>query len=209
MGIKERRAKEKELLETKILEAARSVLDEHGYEGLTMRKIADKIEYSATTIYLYYKDKSELLYALSEETYGKIYDFRKFGNYKKDPLNWLRKAMRAYIAFGLRNPSHYKAAYISHPEHHQEMTKYSEWHPNGQRGWRAFTDVISACVEQGKFRRVDVEITYEVVASAMHGLVSLLIVHPDFPWSDKDLLIDHLIETTILGLSAPEQHQSA
>jgi len=203
VGIKERRGKEKQLLEDKILDAARNILAEEGYEGLSMRRIAERIEYSATTIYLYFKDKSELVYALSEETYGHIYNFKKIGDCKKDPLKWLRKAMRLYLEFGLDNPSHYKAAYIAHPYRHPEMIEYDEWHPNAQRGLRAYSEAISECVKQGEFRPVDVALTNQVLGSALHGLVSAMVTHHDFPWLDRDRLIEHLIETIIFGLASP------
>ena len=64
MGVKERREREKESLRQDILDVAREMFATEGYESVSMRKIADKIEYSPTTIYLYFKDKNELFYAL-------------------------------------------------------------------------------------------------------------------------------------------------
>ncbi len=52
MGVKERRAREKEQLRQQILSAARELFVTEGYEHVSMRKSADKIEYSPTTIYL-------------------------------------------------------------------------------------------------------------------------------------------------------------
>ena len=72
MGIKERREREKENLRRDILDVAREMFATEGYESVSMRKIADKIEYSATTIYLYFKDKNELLYQICEETFEQL-----------------------------------------------------------------------------------------------------------------------------------------
>ena len=69
MGTKERRAREKEQLRRQILVAARELFVNEGYESVSMRKkFANKIEYSPTTIYLYFKDKADLLDSVCKET---------------------------------------------------------------------------------------------------------------------------------------------
>ena len=68
MGVKERRAREKELLRRQILSAARELFVNEGYESVSMRKIAERIEYSPTTIYLYFEDKADLLDSVCQET---------------------------------------------------------------------------------------------------------------------------------------------
>src|SRR5271168_4346283 len=72
MGVQERRAREKKELRDEILDAARDLFLREGYENVSMRKIAEKIEYSPTTIYLYFQDKSELLDCICEETFARL-----------------------------------------------------------------------------------------------------------------------------------------
>ena len=72
MGIRARREQEKEKLRTRILEAATKIIAEEGYEKLSMRKIADVIEYSPTTIYTYYKDKAQIVEGILERVYQRI-----------------------------------------------------------------------------------------------------------------------------------------
>lgn len=72
MGIKERRDVEKEEMKKKIIDAAIEVIEQEGYEKLSIRKIAAKIEYSPTTIYLYYKDKAEIITDMSDDLYSKV-----------------------------------------------------------------------------------------------------------------------------------------
>jgi len=69
MGSKQRREREKEALRQDILDAARELFVEEGYDNVSMRRVAEKIEYSPTTIYLYFEDKASLLYAICEETF--------------------------------------------------------------------------------------------------------------------------------------------
>lgn len=72
MGIKERRDGEKSEMRRRIMEAATEIINQEGYEKLSIRKIASKIEYSPTTIYLYYKDKAEIIGDMSNALYGKV-----------------------------------------------------------------------------------------------------------------------------------------
>lgn len=73
MGIKERRNLEKAEMKRKIMKAAIEIIEQEGYEKLSIRKIATKIEYSPTTIYLYYKDKAEIITDMSDELYNKVF----------------------------------------------------------------------------------------------------------------------------------------
>ncbi|QOX62026.1 TetR/AcrR family transcriptional regulator [Anoxybacterium hadale] len=72
MGIKERRDIEKVEMKKRIKAAAITLIQQEGYEKLSLRKIASKIEYSPTTIYLYYKDKAEIITDMSNDLYGKV-----------------------------------------------------------------------------------------------------------------------------------------
>ena len=69
MGITDRKEREKQELKDLILKEAKAVFLEEGYEKTSIRKIADRIEYSPTTIYLYFKDKSELLLELHKQSF--------------------------------------------------------------------------------------------------------------------------------------------
>src|SRR5690242_6125241 len=108
MGVLERRAREKEVLRAKILEAATSLFVTEGYENVSIRRIAEKIEYSPATIYLYFKDKAELIQAICEEAFGEMLErIGQAGGSATDPIEGLRAGLRAYIDFGITHPSHY------------------------------------------------------------------------------------------------------
>src|SRR5262244_2221370 len=72
MGVMERRIREKQALRQEILDAARELFVTEGYENVSMRKVAERIEYSPTTIYLYFKDKADLHDCICEETLGRL-----------------------------------------------------------------------------------------------------------------------------------------
>ena len=106
MGITERKEKQKAELKNQILDASVKLFSEHGYNGVTIRKIADLIEYSPTTVYLYFKDKNEILYELHQIGFKKMEELNKDIFDIKNPLLRLHKLGENYIRFGLEYPEY-------------------------------------------------------------------------------------------------------
>lgn len=181
-----------------ILQAAREVFVKEGYENVSMRKIAGRIEYSPTTIYLYFKDKSDLLSALSEEMFGRLTRVvDKIMAENSDPVERLAKGMRAYVDFGLKNPHDYRVAFMT--------GDHSRGPDQAPAAWKVFSFVrntVEQSVAAGRFRPVDIDTASQILWVAVHGITSLLIVHESFPWVDRKRLIDTVIQTAIDGLSA-------
>ena len=201
MGVKERRAREKEQLRHQILSAARELFVNKGYENVSMRKIADKIEYSPTTIYLYFKDKADLLDSVCKETLLNLLNtLELLKRDKSDPVEVLRKSGKAYVEFGLKYPQDYKLTFVVRPQFQKGLGLQEG--SVGERVFDYLRAMVSECIRQERFRQVDVEITGQALWSAVHGVTLLLIDFPDFPWTDKDKLIDTVIQTMIEGLKA-------
>src|SRR5208283_4116639 len=108
MGLTERRERQKLALRQEILTAARELFAKEGYENVSMRRIAEKIEYSPTTIYLYFRDKDELLHEMCAETFALLTrKLNKILGAEGDPVEKLRMGLKAYVEFGLKHPNHY------------------------------------------------------------------------------------------------------
>ena len=199
MGVKERRAREKEQLRRQILAAARELFVNEGYESVSMRKIASKIEYSPTTIYLYFKDKADLLDSVCKETLlDLLTTLELLKEDKSDPVETLRKSGRAYVEFGLKYPQDYKLTFVVRPQFQKGLGLQEG--SVGERVFNYLRAMVSECIRQKVFREVDVEITGQALWSAVHGVTLLLIAFSDFPWTEKDKLIDMVIDTMIEGL---------
>lgn len=202
MGVKERRERQREALREEIMEAARKMFVKEGYNSVSMRKIAEKIEYSPTTIYLYFKDKQDLIHNLCQSTFAKlVQELEGLSKDASDPVGNLRRAGRAYIEFGLRNPNHYLVTFVI-PHDHGEMTPEEIENSMGMRAFHGLRMMVAECIRQGKFRQVDIEATSQSLWAVMHGITSLLIVHTDFPWVEKDKLIDQTLDAVLDGLKA-------
>ncbi len=198
MSVQERREREKVELRQRIVDAARELFVSEGYENVSMRKIAEKIDYSPTTIYLYFEDKAALLHSVCEKTQLNMLDtLQTLFEDLSDPVETLRKCSRAYADFGLGYPEDYKLTFIVGPHHQTGLGL-----PEGSAAKRMFNylhAVVKECIRQKRFRQVDVETASQAIWSAVHGVTSLLITYPDFPWVEKDGLITQVIDTMIDG----------
>ncbi|HBN85523.1 MAG TPA: TetR/AcrR family transcriptional regulator, partial [Clostridiales bacterium] len=114
MALQERREREKEEMKEKILSAASAIVREEGYENLSIRKIANKIEYSPTIIYHYFVDKDEIIYYLMQRGYRKIVQAITCANSTSDtPEGHLKDMTRNYIDVALKMPDEYMSAQLS------------------------------------------------------------------------------------------------
>ena len=204
MGTRERRAREREALREEILAAARELFITEGYERVSMRRIAERIEYSPTTIYLYFRDKSEILDEICEQTFAKLArSMERIEEKGLEPLEGLREGCRTYIRFGLRNPHQYRLTFMvsgGDRDREEETPRFE-----GSMGERAFGFLVRAverCREAGLLREIDVAVASQVVWAAIHGVTSLLITinEEDFPWGETKSLIEETIGAVTRGL---------
>ena len=203
MGVQERRVREKQELRQEILDAARELFITEGFESVSMRKLAEKIEYSPTTIYLHFQDKADLLDCVCEETLRKLETrLAAIHETTPDPLARLRQGLRAYIDFGLEYPNDYRVAFLLEFKPFAEAERCPRCRTKGQQVFDHMRDAVGECVRTGVFGRHDVEASSQALWAAAHGLASLLILHPRFPWVDQAALVDMLIETAIAGLKS-------
>ena len=202
MGILERREREKKALRERILEAARKLFAEEGYESVSMRKIAGKIEYSPTVIYLYFRDKQEIIKELCDEMFNLL--LKKIDKTIKtvaDPVERLKAGLRVYVEFGIKHPDHYRVTLMMPHKHAAACPEKFETTAGAQTFQRLF-DAVAACVQSGRFREKDVMLVSQSLWVAIHGLTALWITkrEEDFPWADRDRLIDFTIDTAVGGL---------
>jgi AcrR family transcriptional regulator len=202
VGVKERRARQKSLLRQEILDAARDILVRDGYDNLSMRKVADKIDYSPTAIYLHFKDRDELVFCVCEEFMaGLLNEMKEIIGRTPDPLAALRKMLRRYIEFGLANQQQYLATFvIPHANTPEVEARFTEPTTMSMQGFGLLVQVVGEGVRQKRLKRIDVEAATRALWAGVHGLTSLLIVMPRFDWGDRDRVIDQLVSMLVDGL---------
>jgi AcrR family transcriptional regulator len=191
-----RREQHKRELRAVILDAAREIFAGEGYESFSMRKLARKIEYSPGSVYLHFKNKEELFEILVEESFERLLQALnriKNGHAEDDPVEALKKGFRAYVEFGLHNPNDYRFAFLLR----RPMVKRPyRVHP----AFNTMRYMVGRCVDEKRFRAVDVETTSQALWAAIHGITSLLIQRPTFPWVGKKQLIEQVINNAVDSL---------
>lgn len=198
-----RRARQRAQLRQEILDAARDILVREGFEHLSLRKVADRIEYSPTAMYLHFDDKRDLVYHLSQDTFARLVEeLAPLEAEFKDPLVRLRAAMRRYIEFGLRHPQHYLAAFVAVPPEPlpDEVAKYNDPESAGMQLVALLRSIVVSCMDARRIRKVGPDVTTRALWSALHGVTSMLIQLPHFLWGDQQGVIDSLLDALVDGL---------
>lgn len=209
MGTKERRERERQEVREKILEAARDLFASEGYEAVTMRKIADRIEYSPTAIYLHFKDKEAVVRELCELDFLAL--AQEFGGIAAiaDPVERIRAAGLAYADFGVRHPNHYRLMFMTpHPHHADEETPIEKGNPD-EDAYAFLLGAVGEAIAQGRFRpgAGDPELIAQTLWAAIHGVVSLQITKADDPWCEWQPLPDRtgaMMDLLLRGLLGGE-----
>jgi AcrR family transcriptional regulator len=178
MGIKERKELEKQEMRKLILDTAMKLFLEKGIENITLRHIAEKIEYSPATIYLYFKDKDELIYTLHREGFEKLYGWQQKILSIKDPLKRLHKHAQMYVSFALENPEYYDLMFIERAPFRTIKEFKCKDDMNWEIGMRSYELLrmnIKDCIEAGVFQNTDIEVAAFSMWAYVHGIVSLII----------------------------------
>ncbi len=117
MGIVERKKRQKQALRERILDAARRIVMREGFAALSMRKIADAIEYSPATLYLHFASRDEIAHALCAEGYAQLLETFVPLAQIADPAERLKALGRAYVAFGVAHPETYRLMFMEDPSY--------------------------------------------------------------------------------------------
>ena len=174
MGISERRIKEKLDLQKLILNAAIEVFLEKGYDGISIRDIADKIEYSPTTIYLYFKDKDAILYAIHLEGFRLMNSKMQVLQYIEDPYERLKIMGKIYLDFAMENSRLYDLMFSQQAPIRELNCEDKDWEA-GITSFQALKQTIEECIAHHYFRFKDPEAAAFMIWSTVHGMSALQI----------------------------------
>ncbi|MGV3557418.1 TetR/AcrR family transcriptional regulator [Larkinella arboricola] len=174
MGIVERKEREREEMRKRILEAAQKLFLENGYEKVSIRNIADAIEYSPATIYLYYKDKNELLYALHQIGFHKMIDAFQSALQLEDPFDRLVELGRRYFQFAFDNPELFDLMFIMTAPMDALACKNDIW-DEGKSAFNLLVTCVQECIDKGLFKTQDAEVASLMIWSSVHGYTALFL----------------------------------
>jgi len=206
MGVKERREREKSETRDKILEAARELFVTEGYEGVSMRQVAEKIEYSPTALYVHFTDKEELFRELCHQDYARLAVVFQSSLMSSDPIERLRQIGAIYVDFGTHYANHYKFMFMTvHPPCEPD-DEDREIMGNPEKDAYAFLRwAVQQAIDAGCFREEirDAELVSQTLWASVHGVISLNIAKGSDPWVDWRSLQERaelMLDVTLRGL---------
>lgn len=198
-----------------ILEAAEKVFAESGEEGLSIRRLADEIDYSPAAIYKYFGSKDELLDELKEAFFGRILDqVDEVMEADRPYLDRARNCVATYIHTALEKPHHYTAAFSGTKDPGEPIA--SSWREfsasNKGQAFLHLVDLVREGQELGDLsREVDPIMAAKSVWASCHGLAMLMAHLPNFPSlvdeqdaPDRDSFLQLHARHVIRGLQVPE-----
>ena len=169
------------LRRAEILEAAERVFVEQGYEGATIRRIADEVGLSSTALYMHFRDKAQIL---DEICVGHFHALNTLNEALLgeglDPVDRVRRMLEGYIDFAYAHPNTYRLVFCT-----------------------LSLSGTSKGAQVGRLRCDDVAVAAQTSWAACHGIVSLLLTRPGIAWADRTLLRDTMLDTVFTGLTVP------
>lgn len=191
---------EGEKLRELILDAAEELLIRTGsVEAVSIRAVADLVGVTSPSIYMHFADKNDLIFAVCEKHFQKFDEFlEEAGSASDDPLESLFLRGRAYVHFGLQNPEHYRILFMTKPALTPERFQ-DEGMIERMAAFQHLIEAVDRCIRAGAFAGDPLELSV-LFWSYAHGLTSLLITKPDFPWPDVERLIERSFRLPISGL---------
>ncbi|GAA0209612.1 AcrR family transcriptional regulator [Brevundimonas nasdae] len=185
-----------------ILAAAERIFVEFGYEGATIRKIAEEVGLSSTALYMHFADKGEILQEICRVAFEElIASTENLASEDGPPEVRLRGMIDAYVDFGFANPNAYRLIYLTRPVEARDgaQTLAQEL---GFNVFVAFEAVVAETVASGRMSGEPRAIAQSIWAAA-HGVVSLMITKTYFPWADRQLVVDTTLDAVFTGLLKP------
>ena len=173
MGIAERKEREKEEMRKLIIDTATGLFIEQGFDKTSMRNIAEVIEYSPATIYLYFKDKSELFNAIHVQGFQMFFEYLSKVMPIEDPMDRMDMLGQQYIRFALENPGYYDLMFIMREPMNSEKNE-EDW-SQGETSHSILTGTVAECIAKGYFKEQKPEVISFMIWSQVHGICSMMI----------------------------------
>ena len=160
-----------------ILEATEALLLSEGVEGVSIRNVTARCGYTAPTIYHHFGDKAGLLATLLEERFRKVYELMASIPSDGDPAAYLLETARAFVQFALENPDHYRL--LSVPGLDPDSV------PSAEASRELVRRALEELAREGSLATSDIDAAYQTTWAMMHGVISLRLLRPDYPFSDQ------------------------
>lgn len=203
MGAVERRARQREETRSQIVDAAREIVMNEGYRALTMRRIAEAVEYSPAAIYQYFENRDAIAIAISSEGFVQLLEAFTPARAVKNSRARLEAIARAYVEFGLRNPATYRLMFMEDAEITRAVLEEPDPEDPSTQAYLALIEPLTMLAQSGAIDAPD-DASIRAIADtfwvSLHGVVSLKLTCPSFPQTPVEPLIATTLRTFFDGI---------
>ena len=193
------------LRRAEILAAAELIFVADGYEGATIRKIADDVGVSSTALYMHFKDKDQILLEICTQTVEQmLLSNTEISSRPIDSVSRVRLMLEAYVRFGFEHPNAYRLVFCS-PASPMAVMKSEQHAAAAQIGsdcYERFSGVVREIAAEGRLRAGDDRTAAQTLWAACHGLVTLVITKQDLNWAPVEELTRVMLDGLLHGLIA-------
>ncbi len=183
-----------------ILEAAERIFVAEGYEGATIRKIADEVGVSSTALYMHFQDKACILHEIVEGTLSQLLERNtEIAGRPLDAVVRTRMMLDAYMRWGLEHPNAYQLVYCAPSAASTDPAPERTTELSG-KCYEAFSGVVREVAASGRLRMGAADSAAQALWMACHGVVALLIVRPNFDFADAEELMQIALDGMLHGL---------
>jgi AcrR family transcriptional regulator len=212
MGIKERQERDREAVRRSILDAARELFVAEGFQNVSIRKIAERIEYSPAAIYGYFPSKDDIFFELAEEGFRLLGDpatVRNDPRFKDAaPLERVRAVFWRLYEFSRDHPQYFALIFVdrSVPRISREYERFAF----ARDRKRHLVETLQACIDAGELPKT--LNTATAMRTLMVGVVGVAVLHLSDrlgPGEDPDLLAADVINVALAGLRSSVALQSS
>ncbi len=176
-----------------ILAAALRLFGQFGLYGVSTRQIAQAVGVSQPTLYAYFASKDEIAAELHARAFRELEARLRVGVRDADTREAVAAGLRIYLDFGLENPDAYRVAFMIEGPHGRVAVAgpvdESDVSVPGHTAFDILRRMIADLHRRGLGAGDDPERMAQSVWAGMHGLVSLLIARPGFPWAEREALV--------------------
>ena len=188
-----------------ILDTTRRLLVREGYANLSMRKIAGEINYSATSIYLHFKNKDALFHALIDEGMNMLLSRQEAIalRFKTQVTDRLRALCHGYINFGIEAPEYYEIMFLQHPTLSDRFPVES--FRRARKNLLLVRNTLDEGVQTGRFQVADTNAATNVIWASLHGAVSILLAKRLDVHVDPNQFINDVVDQVLRSLEVKMQ----
>ncbi len=197
MGSAERKEREKHEMREMILAAAKNLFLKEGFEHVTIRRIAEEIEYSPATVYLYFTDKDSILCALQDQGFRELFKRQQVLTAVKDPAERLRACGKIYMDFAMENQEMYDLMFIMRAPM-KAFDSPEQW-TMGRDTYEVLQSTVNDCIQHGYLKNADPKVATFSMWALMHGVVSIFIRDraPMIPKEQRHMVADGILDFTM------------